>query len=244
MTVKQRGQSLRINDTVRLKLFVYNGSEPADVDSIEKVDIYRLNATEATADNPTGRLLVESITSITQDAEGQYSIDVGLTSPKYTIDQYSDEWSIVFNDDLATATSEQFFTIRPNAWFVDSRPIVHDFEFNFAPNKIVKGSKRYITIEVTPNVPRNTEKLGYYKNLVSAGTLYVSIEQACGECLPAEEDLRLVVDREEVTERDLCLGYYFLDTTEMDCGVYYIWFELELGSNTYISDKQPLQIFN
>jgi hypothetical protein len=246
MATKQRGQSLRIGDTAQLKMFVFNGSLPTNVQSVEKVEIYRLYATEVTDTNPFGKLLVETIPqpSIVNNAEGEYYIDVLLESPKYTIDRYSDEWYLVFDTTLPAAISEQIFEIQPNAWFTDSRPIIHDFGFEFTPNKVVSGSKRYLEIEVTPNVPRNSEKLNYYKNLVSAGELYISIEAACVPCLPEEEDLRLVVDRELVTERDYCHGHYFLDTTELDCGIYYVWFELNLGPNVFISDKQPLQIFN
>ena len=243
---KQRGQSIRLNDTVTLKLFVFNGSAPANVQSVEKVEIYRLYATEVTDENPFGKLLVETISGsdVMNEEEGVYSVDLLLDSPQYTIDRYADEWTLVLDSGLPTGVSEQLFEIRPNAWFTDSRPIVHDFSFEFVPNKIVSGSKRYIEIDVIPNVPHNSEKLNYYKNLVSAGDLYISIEKACMPCLPDEEDLRLEVDRELVTEREFCMGHYFLDTSEMDCGIYQVWFELDLGPNVYISDKQPLQIFH
>ena len=39
-------------------------------------------------------------------------------------------------------------------------------------------------------------------------------------------------------------GYYLLDTTEMEIGIYDVWYELDLGGNTYISDRQSLQIFD
>lgn len=246
MSAKQRGQNVRVGDTVRLKLFVYNGSAPSNVDSVEKVEIYRLYATDVTTENPYGKLLVETIDAedVEQGEDGEYYVDVELSSPLYTVDRYSDEWYLVFDPTLPTAISEQLFNIYPNAWFTDSRPVVHDFDFAFSPDKIVTGSKRYIEIEIMPNVPRNSDKLKYYQNLVSAGDLYISIEQTCGECVPAEEDLRLVADEELVTEREFCRGYYYLNTTDLDCGIYHVWFRLDLGDNTYISDKQPLQIYH
>lgn len=246
MAVKQRGQSIRVGDTVQLKMFVFNGSIPTNVSSVEKVEIYRLYATTVTDDNPFGKLLVETIdgTSVVNDEDGEYSIEVLLDSPQYTVDRYSDEWYLVFDPTLPIGISEQLFQVQPNAWFTDSRPIIHDFSFEFSPHKMVSGTKRYMEIEVIPNVPRNSEKLNYYKNLVSAGELYISIESGCMPCMPAEEDLRLVVDRELIEERDYCNGHYFLDTSEMDCGIYYVWFELNLGPNVFISDKQPFQIFN
>lgn len=244
--IKTRGQNVRVNDTIRLKLFVYNGSEPSNVESVDKVDIYRLYAVPSTTDNPYGKLLVETIdgSNVTIDTEGEYYVDLTLTSPTYTIDRYSDEWSLRFNADLPVGVSEQLFRVYSDAWFTDSRPVIHDFNFSFTPNKFISGSKKYIEIEVTPKVPHNSDKLKYYQNLVSAGVLYISMEQSCGECVPEEEDLRLVLDKEIITERDFCRGYYQIDTTDLDCGIYHIWFQLDLGTNIYISDKQPFQIFN
>ncbi len=246
MSIKQRGQNIRIGDTVRLKLFVYNGSAPANVASVEQVAIYRLYATEKTEDNPYGKLLVETITGnhIIQADDGQYYVEIELTNPKYTIDKYTDEWSLKFNNELPTGVSEQMFSIYPNAWFADARPVVYDFDITFSPNKIVQGSKKFIEIEVVPNVPNNSEKLRYYKNMIAAGELYISIKQVCVPCMPAEEDLQLIVDKEVISERDFCTGYYFLDTTEMDCGIYHVWFHLELGNSVYVTEKQPLQVFN
>jgi hypothetical protein len=68
---------------------------------------------------------------------------------------------------------------------------------------------------------------------------------ACIECMPQEEDLRLVVDAAEVDLRDNRKGYYQLDTDTLDlvCGIYNVWFEMEIGGNKYISDKQQLEIF-
>jgi hypothetical protein len=33
-----------------------------------------------------------------------------------------------------------------------------------------------------------------------------------------------------------------LDTSEMEVGIYDIWFEMEMGENVYISDRFQLQI--
>jgi hypothetical protein len=61
--------------------------------------------------------------------------------------------------------------------------------------------------------------------------------------MPQEQDLRLVIDSDDVTLREACRAYYMLDTTEMSCGIYNVWFEMEFGESLYISDKQQLQIF-
>ena len=243
--MKERHQNLRGGDTVTLRTYVFNSS-PADVNEIQKVEIYRMFAVATTTENPYGKLLVETIPGedVTRDDDGKYSVELPLTTPKYTIDRYSDEWTFVFEDGNPPRVFSATFTVYPSDWFVDTHPIVHDFEFSFSPNRLVKGSKRYIQIEVTPSVPRGTDKQRYYENLISAGELYISIQQECGNCLPAEEDLRLIVDRVEVTNMDHCVGYYFMDTTELECGIYHIWFELDLGPNVYISDKQPFQVFH
>ena len=62
-------------------------------------------------------------------------------------------------------------------------------------------------------------------------------------CAPKEEDLRLVIDGATVEYREKCAGYYFLDTTEMDKGIFDVYFELEFGECTYISEKNQLQVY-
>jgi hypothetical protein len=122
-------------------------------------------------------------------------------------------------------------------------PLVHDFTFTFRPNKLVQGSKQYLIVNVRPNVPHASELERYYLTLAINSPLHIYISQRCGPCAPAEEDLRIVVDGELVESREKCLGYYFLDTTEMDCGIYDVWFELELVDSLYISPKSQLQIY-
>jgi hypothetical protein len=62
--------------------------------------------------------------------------------------------------------------------------------------------------------------------------------------LPQETDLRLLVDKADVTYREKKFGYYMLDTTDMEVAIYDVWFELDLGENTYISEKYQIQIFD
>jgi len=243
--MKERNQNLNLGDTVRLRFFVWN-DVLADPHEITQVDIYKLFDVETTEENPLGRRLLQTVEAadIVKEDVGKYYIDLVLDSPLYTQGRLQDEWNVVFEDNGPTSYSPMDFMIGPDAWFTDSRPLVHDFNFAFRPNRIVQGSVKYLEITMTPDVPRGTDKERYYKHLVSGGTLYVSIEQKCGECLPQEEDLRIVVEDEEVTERDGCVSYYKLDTTDLDCGIYNVWFKLEIGENIYVSDKQPLQIFH
>jgi hypothetical protein len=53
----------------------------------------------------------------------------------------------------------------------------------------------------------------------------------------------LVVDGENVSFREKRFGYYYLNTTELDVGIYDIWFELNYAENTFISDRSQLQIY-
>lgn len=249
MAIKQRNQNAVVGDTVRLKFHTFNGSDFADPHEIQKVSIYKLFNTTITDDNPFGRTLVVEVAAndIVKDDTGKYHIDLELEQPLFTQGRYHDEWKVVFEEDSPSAVSPMDFQILPTVWFTDSMPIVHDFSFDFRPNRITKGSKKYLTVRIAPNVPMGTDKQRYYENMAAAGELFISIEQQCGECVPEEEDLRLIVDRVCITERDGCAGYYLLDTTEdgldLDCGIYHVWFEANLGPNIFISDKMPLQIF-
>jgi hypothetical protein len=241
----ERYQNPVVGDTVVLRLFVYNTNALTDIQSVEKVDIYHLDPSNKTPDNPDGRRLVETL-----EGSGVVAVDTGtylLALPtmvnKYVIGRYLDVWTINVAEDELPQTVEQFFDIVPDLWYTTPVPIVYDFSFKFQPNRLRQGSKQYLVIEVVPNVPRATDLQAYYENLAIVSQLSISIEQRCGDCVPAEQDLRLVVDDEPVPFREKRFAYYKLDTSEMDCGIYDVWFKLECGSNTYISDKSQIQVY-
>ena len=238
---KERHQNPTCDDTINLRLFTYNSNNKSNVQSIEKVDIYM--------EDPTTRNLVlvetHAGSEVIQEETGEYLLQITATYPTYTIGHYHDEWTIIFQDgDCAPALITNNFQIYSNLWFATVIPPIYDFNFDFRPNKIRKGSKRYLLIQIMPNVARGAEILPYYENLAIVSDLRVSMEQTCGECLPVEQDLRLVVDRELIDYREKGYGYYFLDTTQFDEGIYNIWFELCFGENVFISDKEALQIFS
>lgn len=240
--VKERTQNLTCGDTVNLRLFTYNSNNRRDVISIETVDIYAEDATQ-----PNGWRLVKSIdgSEVSHEDTGQYVLSVELTDPLFTIGAYKDVWTVTFETgDCATAQVQNYFHVLSDLWFTTPIPPIYDFKFDFRPNKIRKGSKRYIVIQVIPNVPRGSDLLPYYENLAIVSDLRVSIEIACGECVPAEQDLRLLVDRTLVDYRERGYAYYFLDTTDYDEGIYNMWFELEFGENLYVSDKNSFQIYS
>jgi len=107
-----------------------------------------------------------------------------------------------------------------------------------------KGEVKPIEIEIIPNVPRATDLCAYYENIAIASQLFVYIRQRCGDCVPCESDLQLIVDREPTFYKEKNRGYYKIDTNLFDCGIYDIWFELDFGTNVYISDTNQLQIYS
>lgn len=244
---KERYQNPVVGDDVNLRLFTYNSNNRKNIKEVQQIDIFTLDPNEKSPENPEGLRLVQQIdpSGIIQEDTGQYLVSINLTDPLYTIGNYIDKWRVKFEDnDSAIAVVSNNFTIYPDLWFTTSIPPVYDFNFNFRPNRIRQGTKRYLIIQITPNVPRGADVLNYYENLAIVSDLRVSMELACGDCVPAEQDLRLVVDRQLVDYREKMYAYYFLNTSELDTGIYNIWFELAFGENIFISEKMALQIHN
>ena len=244
MAVKERNTNAVCNDTLILRLFQYNENAPAAVEAIEKVEIYFLDPFNRTPDNPDGRRLIQTFTTVTVDAVGQYSVTVPLTSPLYVIGDYVDVWSIRYEADQCPGTREMQFSIGADKWYANSEPYLWSFTFSFRPFKFRKNERKYMIVEVTPNVPHISDLERYYADIATYPSLFITMALRCADCVPAEEDLRTVIDRQPVEVRNKRLGYYFLATTDLDCGIYDVWFELDLGGNTYISPKNQLQIFN
>lgn len=246
MATKERFQNPSITDTIRLRMFTYNSNNLADVDQIIQVDIYFLDPAEISAENPDGRRLVESFdsSSVTVEDTGTHLLEVELVENTYTIGNYLDIWTVSVSDDQPAHEVQQCFEIYPSLWYSTPIPVVYDFNFHFQPNKFRKGSKQYLIIEIIPNVPTAGDLRKYYENLAIVSDLKLSIEQNCGNCVPSEQDLRLIVDEEAVDYREKRHGYYQLDTTDLDCGIYDIWFKLEIGTNVYISDRFHFQVYD
>lgn len=245
--LKDRYQNPVIGDTVRLKFFVLNSNMTAELDTINEVRIYYLDHNLCTCANKDGRTLVQTIpgSNVVNAAQGEYYLDLFIDPAIYTeVGKYIDEWDVVFQAGDISTNVDQLFQIYTELWYTTPLPIVYDFSFYFQPNKIRFGSKKYIEIEVTPNVPRATDLAAYYENLAISAQLYVSISQRCGDCIPCEQDLRLVVDRQPVQYREKNRGFYYIDTTQFDCGIYDIWFELDFGGNVYVGDTNQIQIYS
>jgi hypothetical protein len=243
--VVERYQNPVAGDTINLRLFVYNVNSLTDVDSIEKVDIYHVDKDTRTPENPTGRRFVESIpgTGVTNVDTGSYLLPLQTNVDQYILGRYHDVWTLNVTDVDPTHRIEQFFDIIPDLWYTTPLPVVYDFNFKFQPNRLRQGSRQYLVIEVIPNVPHASDLRAYYENLSIVSQISIFIEQACGPCLPKEQDLRLIVDCEPVPIREKRFAYYQLDTEEMECGIYNVWFKLLLGESIFISEKNQLQIF-
>jgi hypothetical protein len=247
MAAKKRYMNPAIGDTVELDFFVYNSNNRMDLHEVQKVEIWYLDPNEKTEDNPDGRRLIQTITSITHTDTGEYKVSVDLVEDTYVIGEYRDVWYVVFRDGDDITTQEKQFQVYPDLWYTGTSSIVYDFSFRFQPNRLRKGSKQYLIIQVRPNVRQSSELEEYYTNLAISASMNIYIEQECVECMPDEQDLRMIVDGDSVDYREKCLGYYFLDTSEdglyLKEGIYNVFFQMDFGESTYISEKLQLQIF-
>lgn len=243
---KERYQNPAIGDDINLRLLTYNSNNLSDLDDIEKVEIFFLDPDLVSADNPEGLRLVDSFDGsvITNEDVGTYLLNVPTESDKYTIGTYYDEWTVRADPDQAYHTIRQRFEIYPNLWYSTPIPVVYDFDFRFQPNKMRQGSKQFLIIEILPNVPTSGDLRKYYENLAIVSDLRIFIEQSCGDCVPQEVDLRMIAEDVLVDYREKRFGYYKIDTTELDCGIYDIWFKLEFGGNVYISDRYKFQVYD
>lgn len=246
MATLERFQNPVCGSLINLRLFTYNSNIQTNVADVTSVDIYYLDPNEVTEANPKGQRLIRSIpgTEVINVATGEYLVELQVDPPEFGTGQYYDVWNITFEntDDCGTGTIVNYFSIYPDLWFTSPIPPAYDFSFQFRPNRIVKGSKRYLTVQVVPNIPKGSDLQAFYDNLAIISDLKISIAAACGPCLPAEEDLRLVVDKAVVTLRERHYGYYQLDTTELDKGIYDVWFELAFADNIFVSEKNQMQI--
>ena len=243
--LRQRYQNPAVNDTVRLKVFTFNSNLPQNINVVREVNIYYFDPASVTTDNPYGKILVETIagTSVVNDATGSYYLDLSIPGPNYVIGKYADEWTVQFEPNAPDAIIEKSFEIYPSLWYTSEIPLVYDFSFFFQPNRIVQGSKKWLIIEIRPNVARASDLESYYYNLAISSELTITMARKCDPCLPQEQDLRIVIDNALVEQREKVFGYYLLDTADMEGGLYDVWFTLNFGGNTFISERQQLLIW-
>lgn len=241
----QRNQNPVVGSTINLKLVIYNSNNLTNPSSVSKVDIYRLDPTEVSDTNLDGRVFVETITDITNEETGVYSIDLVTSAPQYTIGKYIDIWTLTYEDNNPESTQTNCFEIYPDLWYTSTLPAVYDFQFQFFPNRIKKGSITWLKVKIIPNVPRATDLERYYTNLAISSDLTMSMRQICNPCGDnCEED---ILEDEPVTTRDKIFGFYKLDTTEsgldLDKGLFVVNFTLNYAGNVNISDDMHLEIY-
>ena len=242
---KERYQNPAVGDNINLRLLTYNSNNLSDLHSIDSIEIYYLDSSIVTAENPDGMRLIDTFdgTAVTQVDTGTYLLNLP-TDVKYLIGTYYDLWTVTAEDGQPSHSIRQKFEIYPNLWYSTPIPVVYDFDFRFKPNKLRKGSKQFVIIEIMPNVPTAGDLRAYYENLAIVSDLKISMQLNCGDCVKTETDLQLVIDEENVDYREKRYGYYKIDTEDMICGIYDIWFKLEFGGNVYISDRYNFQIYD
>ena len=247
MATKQRHQNPVSGDTVQLRLFTFNANNPANPYRMGDVNIYYLDPTERSERNHDGRRLVQTIpaANIVSVDTGHHMVEVAVEDPLYVIGKYVDDWTVTYNDGQPEQHEENSWEVYSKLWYSSPIPIVYDFDFDFRPNRMRCGSKRFLDIDVVPNVPRCSDLQRYYANLAIASPLQISIAMNCVECMPCEEDLRTIVDCEPVPLCDKGRAFYFLDTEALDMkpGIYDVWFTMLFGASTYISERNQLQMF-
>lgn len=241
---KERFQNPAVGDQINLRLFSFNANAPKDFESVNKVEIYFLDPNAITDTNKNGKTLVTTVSaaSVVQDRTGEYHITLDLEKDYYVIGEYLDVWYITI-EGTETMTISQRWDILPALWFTTPSPLAYDFTFDFRPNRIRKGSKRYLVINVTPNVPTAPDLCKYYAALIVTAPIKIYIQLECGQCMPESDDLRMIVEGDPVLYRERNDAFYQIDTANFDEGIYNVWFEMELGDNLYISEKQQLQIY-
>jgi hypothetical protein len=187
MATKERYQNPAVGDVVNLRMFTYNSNNLADLQEISKVEIYYLDQDFISADNPDGRRLVETFDGdVVQGIDtGTYLLPVEATNDKYVIGKYFDVWTTTPVDGRPEAKFVNVFQIYSALWYSTPIPVVYDFSFHFQPNKFRQGSKQYLIIEIKPNVPTAGDLRKYYENLAIVADLRITIEQSCGDCMPA-----------------------------------------------------------
>lgn len=245
--IKERYQNPTVDEEVRLRMYFYNSNLFSNVYQIKEVNIFYIPQ-GFSAQDIGARELVQTIpgSQVVNEAVGKYYVDIYTTDGTYVVGNYTDVWTVNFvNDNEGLSEIANLFTIYPTLWYSTPVPVVYDFNFIFRPSQLRIGSRQYLIIQITPNVPKGTDLQRYYENLAILGNVVVSIEKRCAPCLPQEQDLRLIVDKEPVEIREKMFGYYHLDTDKcgFEVGIYDIWFQLDMGDNNYISPRMQLQIY-
>jgi hypothetical protein len=238
---KLRYQNPTPGDEVKLQIVSFNSNNLADVVAVNEVKIYNVNDCDPNCPEKGSLITTVPGSDVIHEELGKYYINLQTSSPSYVVGKYSDVWNFELPNGLSGTTTKSF-ALYDNLWAFSTLPPVYSFDFQFQPNQIRKGSKKYIIIKIIPNIPRASALEEFYYNLAVVADLYVNIDNACSDCAPQDCSDDLVVDSELIEEREKCFGYYYIDTTDFECGTYNIWFKLVFGNTEEVSRKYQFQI--
>src|SRR5574340_1664470 len=93
---KERYQNPVVGDTVVLRQLIYNNNQLTDVNSINRVEIWKVD--DQDPNNINKRVLIQTIdgSDVVHYGDGQYFVDVLLEEALYCVGGYIDIWYISF----------------------------------------------------------------------------------------------------------------------------------------------------
>lgn len=262
MPIKERYQSPVLGDTLNLDFYSYNNNSLTSVNELGNIEVYFLDKTQLSDNNPNGKRIKLIITpnNITELSTGHYRAQINLDDNLFEIGDYIDVWNIKFNDyDSTFYKVENQFRIHTDLRETHDRPFVYDVSWSFNPKKIILYSRRYLKIAFKPSIHDDigrkyiNESLidRFYFNLKNTQNLFIKIEliEGCDyneDCLYANIITDPEWDRVEI--RGDNEAYYLIDSTEdegiYNLGIYSVQFKILIGGQEIISPKFYLQILD
>jgi len=180
--IKERYQNPTVDEEVRLRMYFYNSNLFSNVYEIKEINIFFIP--KGFSPQEIGaRELVQTIpgSQVVNEGVGKYYVDIFTTDGVYVVGNYTDVWTVNFvNDNEGTSELANLFTVYPRLWYSTPIPVVYDFNYVFRPSQLRIGSKQYLIIQVTPNVPKGTDLQRYYENLAILGNKnQFNLEKKC-----------------------------------------------------------------
>lgn len=258
---KERYQSPTLGDVLNLDFYSYNNNSLTSVQEFSNIDVYFLDPTQVTENNPQGRRIKLIITpnNITEISTGHYRAQITLDDNLFEIGNYIDVWRLKFNNyDNNFIKVENQFKIHTDLRETQDRPYIYDVTWSFSPKKIVLYSKQYLKIGFFPAIHSDigtkyiNEKLieRFYFNLKNTGNLFIKIDLIEG-CNYNEESpcANTITEPEwdQVEIRGDNEAYYLINSTEdgnYNIGIYSVQFKILIDSQEIISPRFYLQIFD
>lgn len=256
--IRERYQRPVLGDTVKLKILVYSSNQKANAHQVLGVTIFYLDIDQRSEGNPDGRIEVAAVlpANISNDAPGEYSVDLELNQVDFRIGDYVDRWEFLFEDaDNYPGIIENDFTVYRDLWYTSPKPLIYELGFNLSPNKIVQGTRKYLRVDLDVYAPDASTREAYYYSLATMADVHISIVQDEGEGYdPQVPGNNTIVNWSPVQFREDNSGYYLLDTSvdprpqmngaAMPNGIYLVQFRAGLGETLHLSPRFHLQIYS